>query len=1176
MKRAVVLFLFAYLFALDASAQTTAQVSGRVTDATGAALPGAQVQITNTDTSAVRTTLTAEDGYYLLPALTIGPYKFEVTMQGFQTFVQSGIVLQVNSNPAVNFTLQVGNMAQSVEVQADASMVETQSTGIGEVVQLEHVIDLPLNGRQATQLIALVGASVQPAATSGLTSNLDYPTSVAISIAGNQINATNYFLDGGVNMDFRTNVGSPMPFPDALQEFKVESSALPANLGSRPGGSVSAITRSGTNSLHGDVFEFLRNGAMDADSYSFPNPNGTVPPGVRDNLRRNQFGGVIGGPIKRDKLFVFYGFQQTLERQYLAPVQRTIPTPATLKGDFTAYLAPPCQTSQVYLNDTVPSATGGAAQPLVTAHQSNILLPPWLNTPSAQVAAKIAALFPVPTNPCGTVSTAPYQHDNEYEHVARADWQRTNNDTLFARYFIADYRLLSNLTPGNLLSTSGVGLKDRVQNISLGDTHLISSQIVSSFRIYYGRTATQRTSNPGIPNLCAVGMLATCQVPNILSALGIVFPGNLGWDYENVYGISENIGWQFHAHHLEFGFQAQHVQMNADGTFQVNPVPAFSNGNTSYTGNSVADFITGNIDSLGQGNGQIGREGQNIPSLYINDSWKVNRRFQLNAGLRWDPFFPQHTGYKMASDFNLANYYAGVTSKVYVNAPPGLTFPGDSSFNGTSDTNSRPRDFSPRLGFVWDPRGKGAETIRAGYGIFYDTSLMWNAMHVVLNPPYGGTLSFVPAPVNVGSASPLAGGGLTNPFFGYPGGNPFPTPANPPTNFVFPENGAFVFQDQNIRPANVQQWNLSIQKQVTPNWLVSASYLGSKSSHLWLGINLNRSVIINAGMQAPGIVSTAGMVGAFGPCTLLYEGKTVTFPTCNSPATVVVNGVNNESARKALVLANPNVGGIFNGGVLMAQSVGNASYNGLLLSVQHRLSHGFSVSTNYTWSHCLDQGEASQDIGDSLQDPNKRRGEWGNCGYDRRQVFNTSLVAQTPKFGSTWMQRLVGSWNGSGIFTATTGGYATVTDGSDVSLTGLGGVPGSGGAGNDRPNLVGDPFQTGTIAANPTCAGPAQVRTILHWLNPCAFLKQPSLTFGNTPRNSLLGPGRWNFDTSIWRSFRVTEGYKLDVRAEGFNVFNHPQFGNPATSLSNTSTLGRITSLVNNPRILQLVLKMTF
>jgi hypothetical protein len=240
------------------------------------------------------------------------------------------------------------------------------------------------------------------------------------------------------------------------------------------------------------------------------------------------------------------------------------------------------------------------------------------------------------------------------------------------------------------------------------------------------------------------------------------------------------------------------------------------------------------------------------------------------------------------------------------------------------------------------------------------------------------------------------------------------------------------------------------------------------------------------------------------------------------------------------------------------------------------MSHGFLINANYTWSHCLDIGEVGQDITANFQNPANPKGDWGNCSFDRRHIFNLSLVTQTPHFSSEWTQRILGNWNGSGIFTASSGGWANVITGSDVSLIGLGGVPGSGGAGNDRPNQVGDPFATGTIAG---CSGPSQVKTTIHWFNTCAFQKQAAGTFGNTSRNSLLGPGSWNFDAAIWRTFPLTERFKLDFRFEGFNVFNHPQFGLPNVNLGTTTTFGLINTTstgVNNQRIGQAALKLNF
>jgi hypothetical protein len=1178
------IILSGIILSLQAQTTTVSQISGIVQDSTGASVAGAQITVTNTATSAARTAVSGTDGAYAITNLVVGPYRLQVTKEGFSTYNQSGIVLQVNTNPEVNVVLKVGSVTEQVEVQANASMVETQNTGVGQVIQPEQVVDLPLNGRQASQLIALSGASILNTA-GGINTNLDYPTSVSYSVAGSAANETNYNLDGSSNMDYRTNIGAPMPFPDALQEFKVETNSLPANVGSRPGGAVSAVTKSGTNAFHGDLFEFLRNGIMDAEAYQFGNTAGVVAKGVPDTLKRNQFGGVFGGPIKKNKLFFFYGAQGTTERSFTTSTRTGLPTPAELQGDFTAYLATPCQSSQKYLNSTVPSPIAGQpAQQLTTAPNSNIILPQWLHTPSAQIAAKIAALYPNPIDACGDYPVVLHQVDREYQHVGRLDWQRTEKDSIFVRYFIADYNQPDYFVPGNLALNNGPGLSDRAQNVSVGDTYLVSSNMVNTLRLTYVRTATQRTTVPQIPSICALGMNATCLLTNFLS-YSFLAPGNLGYDYENTYGVNDSLVWQLHSHSMSFGFNFQHAQMNGDGTFQVNPLPTVTTGAASYTGQALADFVTGMADGYSQGGGQLSRDGENYPSLFFQDNWKVARTFQVNAGLRWDPFFPQHNKYRMAASFNLANYDAGVESKVYTNSPPGITYPGDAGFNGASLLPNHLANFSPRVGIVWDPTGKGKMSVRAGYGWAYSTTVMWNQMHVVLNPPYGTTISFVPLPVNV--SDPANGGGVANPFFNQPGGNPFPWPEPPQSSISFPQNGAYVFQNPNAQPAHTQSWNVSFQYQVTPSWLFSAAYIGNKSSNQWLGQNVNQSLIISAGETAPGIVSTAGMTGTSGPCTLLYGTQTVTFPACNATSTTKVIGVGNEAARSALNLANPKWGpylaaapGTATGGVLIANTNGYSSYEGLLLSMQHRLSHGLSVLANYTWSHCLDLGEGGQDIGNSYQNPLNPSAEYGNCGQDRRHLVNLSVVAEMPKFSNRWMGRLLGGWTASQIFTASSGAPFTVTDGSDVSLSAVA---------LDRPNLVGNPRVAGAVAANPTCNAPSVIGTERAYFNPCAFMLQPAGTFGNEGRNVLYGPGHYNLDAAIWRSFTLREKYRLDFRGEAFNVLNHAWWGSAAANGTVTSAptavmtgpIGLITAAGNSAapnqqRILQVAMKLVF
>jgi hypothetical protein len=1129
----------------------TSQVSGVVTDASGAIVPDAQVQIRNTNTNAIRTVTSGRQGEYSFPNLDIGPYQLQVKKEGFSTYVQNGIVLQVNTNPSVMVTLQVGSVTQEVEIQANAAMVETQSAVVSQVINPQQIVDLPLNGRQATDLIALSGAAVNTNGSGGTINTLDYPNAVSYSVAGSQPNSTNYYLDGGQHLDYRTNVGLPMPFPDALAEFSVGISSMPANLGTHPGGTVNAVTRSGTNSFHGSLFDFVRNGVFDATARTYPTLAGVITPGVRDTLVRNQFGGTIGGPIRRDKVFFFGGYQGTNQSSTTGGSTTTgVPTAAMRNGDFSAALAKGsgCSISGQTINSAFTTAPG-----------SNIIKPSLLQTPSAQVAAALVALAPTSGNfdKCGSYAfQALALHNTEHQMVGRVDWQRTQSDTIFARYFIAKYSQPSAFSKGDLFSSSGVGLADQIQTASIGDTHIFGMHLINTFRLTFDRTANQRTSNPGVPTICQLGMNATCPIANHINVVKNT-PGFLGYDYENSYGISEGLAWTNGKHQVNVGFTFLHIQMNGDGTFQMNPTPTFNGG---YTGVTMVDLITGNVDGLTQGNGQLSRDGQHQPSFYIQDAWKIMPRFQLTGGLRWDPYIPQHNKYGQASDFSLAGYQAGKFSTRYVNAPPGVTFPGDPGFNGNSDTNATYKAFAPRVGIVWDITGRGTQTLRAGYGVFYDTSVLWNTMHIVLNPPWGETLSFTPLSV-------AQGGGLANPYAGPNGPNPFPTPLSPPSNFAFPANGQWVFEGQNDKPTNVQQWNLAYQRQLARNLLGSVTYIGNKTTHVWLGVNQNSAVYLS-------------QFGTTGSCTLPFGANTYTFNVCNSPsgknAKDTTGTVTNVNARRALNLINPLYGPQLSGGVTSALSMGNGSYNGLLLTLEERLAHGFSVLTNYTWSHCLDNGEIGQDIGNSFQDPNNRKGNWGNCGFNRKAIFNLSVTAQTSRYGDRAMRAITGGWNASGIFTATAGSNFNLTDNYDYSLTSVG---------QDRPNMVGDPNQGGPVAANPTCTAPTQVHTIRNWFNPCAFAPQAFGTFGNEHRNDMVGPGNWNLNLAMWRSFSMPEHIRLDFRVEAFNALNHTQIGNPATTLTtggSTPSLSPSTGLITSsstsyqPRILQLAIKANF
>src|SRR2546425_6187259 len=385
-------------------AQSTAQISGTVKDRSGAVLPGVQVTATQTATGLERSIVTNETGSYVLTNLPVGPYKLEASLPGFRAFVQTGIVLQVGSNPVINVGLEVGQVAETVKVEADAALVETRSTGVGQVIDNVRVMELPLAARNVQQLIILSGAAVGGGAQN---SPRNYPTDI-ISVSGGLSSGLVYRLDGGTHNDPYGNLNLPLPFPDALQEFKVETGAVPAQYGGHSGGAVNAVTKSGTNEYHGDFFEFVRNKVFNARN-AFATE--------RDGLKRNQFGGVLGGPIVRNKLFFFGGHQITLQRSQPNEFTAYVPTPQMLAGDWTAVASPACnQGRQITLR---------------APFENNRINPALFSGPALTLATKYN---PVTNDPCGAATYARRSNSNDTMTVGKIDYQQSNNHSIFGRY----------------------------------------------------------------------------------------------------------------------------------------------------------------------------------------------------------------------------------------------------------------------------------------------------------------------------------------------------------------------------------------------------------------------------------------------------------------------------------------------------------------------------------------------------------------------------------------------------------------------------------------------------------------------------------------------------------------------------------------------------------------------
>src|SRR5262245_54150252 len=372
---------------------STAQIIGSVTDPSGAVLPGVEITATQTETGVSRTTVSNETGAFILPNLPVGPYKLEASLPGFRSFVQTGIVLQVNSNPAIKITMQVGQVSETIEVQANAAMVETRSTGVGQVMENARILELPLVGRQVYDLVTLSGGAVQTGVAQ-TTNRAAYPGTPTFSIAGSLNTGNTVTLDGGMHNDVASNTALPLPFPDALQEFKVETSSLPAQYGFHSGAALNAVTKTGTNNFHGALFEFVRNYKFNSRSFFATKP---------DFLKRNQFGGTFGGPIKDNKLFFFGGYQGTITRQDPVGQRANVPTSAMLSGDFTAYASAACRT------------TGATTLP--APFQNNKIDAALLS----KAAVNLAKRLPQPQDDCGLVEFGNPVRSNEHQLVSKID-----------------------------------------------------------------------------------------------------------------------------------------------------------------------------------------------------------------------------------------------------------------------------------------------------------------------------------------------------------------------------------------------------------------------------------------------------------------------------------------------------------------------------------------------------------------------------------------------------------------------------------------------------------------------------------------------------------------------------------------------------------------------------------
>jgi hypothetical protein len=1082
--------------------QATAEISGTANDQSGAVLPGVEITVTQTDTGISRSTVTNETGSYVLPNLAIGPYRLEAGLPGFRTYVQTGIVLQVNSSPVINVVLEVGQVSEQVEVQANAALVETRSSTVGSVIENERILELPLNGRVVTDLISLAGGAVQQGNGGGRTGG----GSPMIAVAGGAGWGVDYTLDGANHSSFVSGSTLLMPFPDAMQEFKVETSGVSAQRGNPT--AVAAVTKSGTNELHGNLFEFVRNDLLNARSY-FAIKNST--------LKRNQWGGTLGGPIVKNKLFFFGAYQGTTLRADPADNRTFIPTAAMMAGDWTTFASPACN--------------NGRQINLRSPFVNNRIDPNLYSKPALYVVNfRGAKPFPTPQNECGEITYGSQDASNDAYYLGKVDYQQSDAHSLFGRVLLYTR---DNLNPDkfntNLLQSTGWS-NPRQYSYTFGSTYLISSNIVQAFRLAVNRSAEfyHNTGEPGTSKLfswCDAGVKIYCEpIVQRINGLSISGAFSLGGGFltghkyvGNTFSLNDDVSVVRGVHQMSFGVAAMHGRQSNQSNFASSTQITF---NGSFTGLGLSDFMLGRVNTILMAKTNAHHvNGTNI-AVYAADTWKMNQRLTLNYGLRWEPYIPHKT--EAIFNFDYDRFLRGIKSTVFPNAPAGLYYRGDPGFpeNGIF---AQWLHFAPRMGLAWQVTGDGKTSVRASYALGY-VPVPGNFRETYSGQsPWGNRINLV-GPV----------GGLEDPWRDVPGGNIFPYDVN--KNAPFPAFGQFYSQRYDTKIPHSQTWNLAIQRQVAADLLVSASYTGSNLMHVWGNKPINPATYFP---QAS--------------CTL----NGVTYTPCSSTS--------NTNERRRFSLERPQEGAKL-GFVAEADDGGTQVYHGMLLSIERRAAQGVSVSANYTYSHCIGPYATLYNpmaiwASDTYADPNDRQKDQGNCDSDRRQIFNLTSVAETPQFANAKMRLLASGWRLSGIYRRSTGSYLTVLAGSDRALNGL------------QVNATGINVQRAhQVGANPFLDKSGGPQTT--YLNIAAFAAPEPGTLGNVGRSNIVGPGTWAFDLALSRVFRFRETQRFEFRAEAYNVTNSFRPGTPNSTITN-NTFGVIRTS-SDPRILQFALKYVF
>jgi hypothetical protein len=939
-----------------AAQTTTGSITGVVRDAGGGVVPGASVTATHQGTNAQQTAQSNDVGLYVLSGLPVGPYTLTAELTGFQTFRHPDVLVRVNEDIRLDISLRVGALTETVLVTGLARTVDTISGTLRTVVDQQRIEQLPLNGRNPTQLMQLVAGVVTD--RTDLLSGATYPGVQPVSSSGARGNTTNYVLDGGSNNDHYSNAPNPMPNPDALQEFSVQTNSFSAEYGRNVGAIVNAVTRAGTNEFHGLGFGYFRHYKFNATNF--------FTPGVDDGLERQQYGGTIGGPIRRNRMFFFGSYQGTNQERRPTSRQSLVPTAAMRSGDFSAIsrqLRNPF-TGQLFPGNQIPTALFSPA--------AMKILNEWVPLPN-----------PVGGDNPLTLRFEQPQSSNEHQYLARVDHSFTDKHRAYGRIWVSKASTPPNLTTGNIL-TSAFGRTWQNTVASVNDTYILSPTLLNNLVVTFNRT-NNHNFQIYPPDYSTLGIRVhndkTPQwVFNVNGYFGIN-SGDTNTFLRNEFQVIDTIRWTKGRHEISTGFDYSYGQGDIVNNFRANGRFTFS-GAAPFTGDSLADFFLGKFSSFEQAIGEYKNTRMHFLATYVQDTFRLNPKLTFNLGLRWDPFVPY-------SDVNnrLACYRPGQKSSVYTNAPAGALYPGDPGCPGGGYEPSW-TDFGPRIGLAYDPFGDGKSSVRAGYGIFYDRPNTISTNSPANQGPFGTLVSFPGDATN----------DVLNPYAGRV--NPFPAdPFNVPRDAAFFLPHTMFSYDENLRNGRLQAWNLTLEREILPTYLVRVAYAGSKGDRLAILRELNPAIF------APGAT------------TATTNQRRALFPNFNNITSV--------------------------------EATGESLYNSLQLTLDKRFGKGLSVLSSYTLSKALDHASENKQTGATQTNPSDLEFDWGPSNSDRRHRLVTSWLWEIPgRFGNPALDSVLAGWSLTGILALQTGAGFSVNSGVDNARTGTGG---------QRADRAGDP-----------------------------------------------------------------------------------------------------------------------